>query len=500
MREKGRLMALGAFALLAIARPLRAQGYSLHVDLQAQTYAFRGLKSDSVRSDSVITNPDGSLISPGGHPVICPGNSASYCDFFLAGPRIDAIPLVGQVDANLWGLGVPGLRLHASARVSGQAGDPDAVAGTTPAFQLMEGYAEYVRDWLSGRLGRQFVTGRLGYSGFDGGMIRAQSYHLGLGITGYVGRGLAQGTFVTPSNPIINPLDQWQPAKGMIVAGGSVDWTSPRVDSRFDYEREVDNDTHGFVAERIALTAMGRLTPRWGIEGGADYDLSYGEVNKADLTLRYSDPRFSASAGVRRYRPFFDLWTIWGAFSPTPYSAANAALTVEATSRLEVRGSIEYFWYGDTFTDAPLVTVQDDGWRSTVAAGYRFSPAWSADATFEVDRGPGAASNYLQGQVRWQARSDLKLGAHLGTVSRPLEFRYNSAGLFWTGVEGEYQAGSRVTLSLLADWLRDEQTEPDVGDFTWSQLRLSLKASWFLTSAADFERLPKALPRRPPPQ
>jgi hypothetical protein len=48
--------------------------------------------------------------------------------------------------------------------------------------------------------------------------------------------------------------------------------------------------------------------------------------------------------------------------------------------------------------------------------------------------------------------------------------------------------------------MHDSQQEPDVGDFSWSQLRLSLRATWFLNSRADLVPLPKALPRRPPPQ
>lgn len=500
MKLQVRGPAIGALALIAGATRLWAQGYSLRLDLQAQSYAYRGLAADSIRADSVVTGPGGGLETPGGNAVTCNGTTANYCDFFLTGPRIEAIPIVGTAEGNLWGFGVSGLRLHFSARLAAQAGDPDAVASTTPAAQLMEGYAEYNHDWLQARLGRQVVTGRLGYTGFDGIMANAREFDRGLGVTGYVGRGLARSTFVTPTNPILNPFDEFQPAKGMTVYGASADWTSARADARLDYQRQVDNDTRNFVAERFALSATGRFSPRWSLTGGADYDLSYDWWGTADLTLRYAGPRFTGSAEVRHYRPFFDLWSIWGAFSPIPYSAANGSVTVPVGSRLELRGFLEYFWYGDTQADAPLVTVENDGWRSQMAAGYRFSPAWSADATFEVDRGPGAAANYLQGQVRWAPRHDLNLTGHLGTLSRPLELRYNSAGLFWLGFQGDYQPNSQLTLSLLADWLRDESKQPDAGDFTWSQLRLSLRATWFVSSAADLVPLPKGLPRRPPPQ
>jgi len=495
-----RVLGCSLAALAFATGRLEGQGYSLRLDLQAQSYAFRGLTADSIRVDSIVTNPDGSLVTPGGNAVTCPGNSAGYCDYFLAGPRIEAIPLVGTVDGNLFRFGVKGLRLHVAARFAAQVGDPNAVAGTSPAAQLMEAYAEYNHDWLLGRLGRQMVTGRLGYTGFDGAMVNARIANIGLGITGYIGLGLAQATFLYPTNPAINPLDQWQPTEGMTVAGASLNWSAPRADARLDYQREVDNDTHNFVSERVSLSGTGRLSPTWSVTGGADYDLSFDWWGKADLAVRYTGSRISGSAGIRRYQPFFNLWTIWGAFSPTPYSAANGALSAKVTRNLELRGFVEYYWYGNTYTDAPLVTVVDNGWRGTVGAGYQFSPAWTADASFEIDRGLGAAANYLQGQVRWRPSGNLSLAAHAGTLSRPLEFRYNTAGLFWVGAQGDYQASSRVTLSLLADWLKDNQQEPDIGNFSWSQMRLSLRATWFLSSGADLVPLPKALPRRPPPQ
>jgi hypothetical protein len=496
-------LARPAWSLILLATlngPLTAQGYAVRLDLEAQSYAFRGLTADSLRADSVVTPPNGGPQTPGGEAAICPGTSVGYCDFFRAGPRIQAAPVTVQAEGNLWGFGVPGLRLHTALRAATELGDGDAVAAVTPAVQLLEAYAEYSRNWLRGTLGRQIVTGRLGYVGFDGAKVAARSSAKGIELLGYIGRGLAQATFLSPSNPAVNPLDQFQPAKGETVAGASLGWTNRYADARVDYQREVDNDTRNFVSERLALSADGRLGAGWGLTGGADYDMSFEQWGSADLSLRYTGARVTGSAGVRQYRPFFNLWTIWGVFNPTPYRAANGALAVDVTSRLQLRSTLEYFWYGDTHTSTPLVSVLDHGWRGTLAAGYRLGTAWTTDATVEFDRGVGAAATDLQGQVRWSPRGKLSLSGHLGTVSRPLEFRYNDATLVWLGAQGEYQASERLRVTLLADWLHDNQKEPDVGGFGWSQLRISLRASWFLNSRADLVPLPKGLPRRPPPQ
>jgi hypothetical protein len=43
----------------------------------------------------------------------------------------------------------------------------------------------------------------------------------------------------------------------------------------------------------------------------------------------YTTPRFSATIGARHYRPFFDLWTVWGVFSPVPYNGVSGSVSVE---------------------------------------------------------------------------------------------------------------------------------------------------------------------------
>ena len=50
------------------------------------------------------------------------------------------------------------------------------------------------------------------------------------------------------------PLDDLQPRSRQILAGVALGHTSPLVDIRADYQREVDRDTRNFVSERAALS------------------------------------------------------------------------------------------------------------------------------------------------------------------------------------------------------------------------------------------------------
>ena len=70
---------------------------------------------------------------------------------------------------------------------------------------------------------------------------------------------------------------------------------------------------------------------RWvAVEGSATYDVAFDELNEA--LLRFILPLPSAvelSAEARRYSPFFELWTIWGAFSPTGFSEGRISAGCE---------------------------------------------------------------------------------------------------------------------------------------------------------------------------
>ena len=61
------------------------------------------------------------------------------------------------------------------------------------------------------RAGRTYVTSRLGWTGFDGGMAEVRPVGHLLRITGYGGWGLARGIALPVTNEALNPLDDFQP-------------------------------------------------------------------------------------------------------------------------------------------------------------------------------------------------------------------------------------------------------------------------------------------------
>ena len=172
----------------------------------------------------------------------------------------------------------------------------------------------------------------------------------------------------------------------------------------------------------------GVIRPGGGVSlsGGADYDLAAGFWGSAEGMLSYAGfgGKGSVSAGVRRYRPHFDLWTIWGAFSPVPYRAAFGVLAVRPLLGMEVRARGEVYEFDESGTATPLATVEDDGWRWSVDGTYSRLAHWIFDLGLHRELGAGAGSFGYQAGATFLPATTWSVLNIILTISR-LTFRQN---------------------------------------------------------------------------
>lgn len=470
--------------------PAHAQGYRVRLDSRVQSVGFRGVELDSIALAATVIGPSGGSYTPDGFAVNCVPGSA-FCFFFRPGAEQRATPAVTGADFTLWGLGLPGLSFHGNARVAFDLGSADVWPGTDPSVQLLEAYAEYNTEPLVGRLGRQVYTSRLGFSGFDGARITVRDVKRGFDVVGYLGQGLARGTALPVTSTALNPLDDFQPHDRQIIAGAALGYTRGLADIRLDYQREVDPRSDYFVSERAALATDVRLMPRLALAGGAEYDIAQGLWGTSDLTLRYVAPVFSITGGFQRYRPRFELWTIWGAFSPVAYQAVTGSVSYAGLPHLQLRARGTRFFYEKTETETPLVSVEDHGWRYSLGATWSPVTQLSVELGQDAEFAPGASYLSYDGAVSYAPRDQLLFTLHAAKLTRPLEFRFDEAALREVGIDGSWRPSERWQIDVSAARFMEDRKRPDAAAFDWNQTRLSARVSFLFGSGEGMLRLPK---------
>ena len=487
---------LGAWLVGLTAGSADAQGYRLRLDGQAQRAAFRGVVADSILATDALSAPTGGLQTADGFAVRCPPGS-TFCFFFRPGPDRRGGPVVTSADLTLWGFGVRGLSIRLNGRGGFDLGDGEVWPGTEPNGQLIEGYAEYAHRLFTVSGGRQLLASRLGIVGFDGGKATLHPGRYGVQAEAYAGLGLARATAIPLTSPALNPLDEFQPRRRQILAGAAVGWTSRLAEVRLDYQREVDRESRHFASERTAVSLDFHPRPRWSLVAGAEYDLANTWFGNADATLRYTASWITVLAGIRQYRPHFDLWTIWGAFSPVPYHAVNSGVWLRPVRGIELRARWERYAFSPTETETPLVSVENDGHRLGVGISYSPIANLNLDAGYREEFGPGASSHGFEGTITFRPAAELSLVAYGSTLERPLEFRFQEASVNALGFDAEWWPIERIRLAVGAAHYAETRDRPDAAAFDWNQTRLMARVTLVLRSGTDAVPLPPALPPLP---
>ena len=213
------------------------------------------------------------------------------------------------------------------------------------------------------------------------------------------------------------------------------------------WQRVIRTDRAALYSDRIAADASWRA-----LGGSADFSLAWDitalEVN--DARLQFARPfsnGFAASLEGRRFRPFFEAWTIWGAFSPVAFNEVR----VEVSWRnqpgflsVDARGA----WrrYDETNAGLESTPLKDGGWRA--GAGVEWTPRehWLTYADYDVDIGFGASRSDIVGGARWMPDESKWFGIAASGLQHIYEFRIGTGRIIGVRAEG----GARITPEVRA--------------------------------------------------
>ncbi len=442
-----------------------------------QSVGVRPLVDDSVPiGEATGTGPYRQLAD--GRLVRCV-EGETYCRFRRSGSAVRALPVVQDVEVAGWGLG-EGVSVHAHLRGRESLGGSEFLwPRAADHFDALEAYLQLDRDRLRLRLGRQWTANGLGLYNFDGASLLVRRGTVN--VEGLGGISLVEGLNESHTGGLLGSVDDLPPEDRAYLMGMRA---TARLGSRTAlagmYQRVLRTDRAGLYSERVALDGSTRAL---GItfDGAWAFDLVAGNVNEARLRAsRELSRQWSATLEARRHRPFFESWTIWGAFSPVGFDEARATVGWhDRATRLSLDASGGWRRYDETNAGLESNPLRTDGWRA--GTGIEWTPAgrWMAHADYDIDIGFGASRSDASAGVRFTPHERLSLGATLSALQNIYEFRVGTGRIVGLGVDAAWRVARDARVVVDGALYRNSLTNNATGT-DWSQRRLAVRFEWTL--------------------
>ena len=413
-----------AFLVLILAPgDAGAQGYSADVSVNAGNFELRRTTRDSLPESLVAGEGERRELEDGTVVTCIP---EEFCRWFPSG-EVETVSLVTEdLRAAFW----PGIEgLAAQVHLRARYGSDDFWPRSDQELEALYAFVGYEDTDYRVRAGRQQRTNGLGYYNFDGASFLWRGFDR-VRIDLYGGWSLARNLNAPRTGSLLEDADEFAPDDRGLILGIDVQGKiGSRATGAFTYQREIRSDRLGLYTERVAGD-VGIRVSRLSIELAADYDVAYEEFNEASVRVSAPVvPGVEAMVQLRRYTPHFELWTIWGAFSPVGFDETRGWLAwslMGGDVRLEAGGA--YRAYEDTDAGAQFVGLEDDGWRAFGRARWN-REGWFVDGSYRAEEGSGAA----------RYGGDLSVGRGFGP-GRYVALRGTSSQNF-----SEFRLGEQVT-------------------------------------------------------
>jgi hypothetical protein len=234
------------------------------------------------------------------------------------------------------------------------------------------------------------------------------------------------------------------------------------------------------VSERISFDAS-RTFPRARIDGSIDYDFSFQRPGKGHVTLAVplAQGRWLVEASALRYVPYFDLSTLWGIFEPVSYSEVTTRVGWSPASAWGAWLVGGRRTYADTETVVILTPMRDTGWRAEAGARWVPAAAWSFDASYDLEWGPGGFLSSGRAGARWDVTASLTATLSVLSFQQIEEYRLGEGRAFGGTASASYALGERMFVSAGGSLIRHRDggnvfTSPWNQARAWTSLRFEL--------------------------
>jgi hypothetical protein len=333
---------------------------------------------------------------------------------------------------------------------------------------VIAAYVDYDRRRFRVQAGRIGRSDGLGYYNFDGATVLYRGPG-SLWFEAYGGSSLVPGLNEPRTGDVLAETEDLPPDDRGWLLGARAGGRVGPLSGSLAYQRDIRTDRLAIYSERVALT-MRALLGQWVFDGGAKYDWASATLNDARLRATALLPgSFEAGVEGRHYTPFFESWTIWGAFSPVGFNEARASLAWRSDATgLRLEGSGAYRSYEDTRAQLEAERVREDGWRLGGAVAWD-RDGWSAIGSYHADVGPGAArfgGDLVAGRTFGPGRYVSLRGSRTQTFG---ELRFNEQFVTGLGLDASWRIREFSIDGGAAMYRLDGKERPE--DEDWTQLR-----------------------------
>ena len=462
-----------------LGREARGQYVRISGTTWAQSIDLRPLREDSVLVGDVPG--EGVYRTTAAGQVVRCLEGASFCRYFTSGARASATPLTQDLSVAAWGLG-EGISFHSQGRFrSSLGGDRTLWPRQGDRFDLIDAYLEVERSRYRARLGRLWSVNSLGAYNFDGGALTLRRW--GGSLEAFGGRALVQGLNEGYTSGEIGAIDDIPPeSEGYLIGVRLRARPTPLSALSVLYQRVVRGDRAALYSERAAVdasTRRGRAT----LDGTLAYDVATNVINEARLrAARGLFGGFDGALEVRRHRPFFELWTIWGAFAPVGFDEGRMNVTWRGLGeRLLLDAHGAYRTYQEANTGAGFLPLRSNGWRAGTGATWLPTEHLSASASFDVDIGFGSSRSDGSAGVRWTKGDGTYVGASGSAFQTIYEFRVGNGRVLGASLDAGLRLTSELRLAADVGVYRHRLSDGALGT-DWSQRRASVRLEWAIGS------------------
>lgn len=477
--------ALGALATSRAA----AQGLVISGASSAQLIDVRPLVVDSLPFAATDSAFGVFRRAPEGFLVQC-STGDTWCRFLRSAAPASLVALIQDVDVAAWGLAT-GVSAHAQLRARTAAGSARELwPQARQTFDVLAAYVDIDRELGLARLGRQWVASGLGMFNFDGASLSLRPWPW-LVAGAYGGGSLVEGMNRPLSAQLLAPVEDLPPSDRAYLLGARLTYRpDPRASVSAQYQRAIRRDRGALYSERVAADGELRLGETT-VSALVTRDLATGTFNDLSVQLRRLWPGgVDGRLRIAHSAPYFDLWTIWGAFSPVGYDEAGMELLWgPASGRLSLSADAAARRYAETGTGVQSLLLRTEGWRVGGTGTLQATAAWSLQGSYHFDIGFGASRSDGDLSVGWQSGDRISLRAHGVALEQIYEFRLGTGRVVGGGVESTLRIAQ--DLRIAADVLVFRNSGEDRQQLAnWNQRRASIRLEWTLGSEPGFRGMP----------